>query len=182
MICHINQPTDFLQVGCDRVGKTTWRTANGWNFLTRREGSLHIRGIQAAYRAHPERTRRGKSDGSVTRPAGSLTGSSLGGDTLIWTRSGSHWGVHCCATVCRSTYCRFSLGGNKVVWRPQAFFPWNPVRSCLSLAVPLPRVARFQLRHLCPIPILVNQCHQLVSNSGTTFGVMSSICKRMKCD
>ena len=72
MICHINQPTDFLQVGCDRVGKTTWRTANGWNISTRREGSLHIRGIQAAYRAHPERTRRGKSDGSVTRPTGSL--------------------------------------------------------------------------------------------------------------
>ena len=76
------------------------------------DGSLHIPGIRAAYRARSARACRGKSNRSVTRPADSF----LGGATPIGTRPGNHRAVRCYTQACWPSHFRFTLG-KKVVCR-----------------------------------------------------------------
>src|ERR1700760_4627245 len=78
--------------------------------IFRREESLHIPGIHAAYCARLARARRGKSDRSITRSADSF----LGGLTPVGTCRGSHWEVRCCTTACQSSHYCFSLGKRQV--------------------------------------------------------------------
>ena len=77
--------------------------AGTFTSIYRREGSLHITGICAAYYSGPAKTCRRKSDGGAIRPERSFFK-----DTPIGADLESYWAVCCCATTCWSpTYSRF---------------------------------------------------------------------------
>ena len=109
--------------------------AGTFTSIHRREGSLHIRRIHTTYRACFERTRWGKSIGSVTCP----TDSFFTGDTL-GTCPGSYWAVHCGATDCRSTHHYFPLGW-KVVLTLTSAICFYPIYIWVSFNIDLPAIA-----------------------------------------